>query len=140
MRRILVIDHGNAARSIMAEALINHYLAKPCGLHAESAGLEPKGRIDRETIQVLAEEGIDTERLYSKGLDDLENLDVDLVVTVCDNVKEVCPTFPGARKEIHVGFEDPEGKPIEAYARELHQMKRLLIPRIQEELCEPSEG
>jgi arsenate reductase len=136
MKRVLVIDHGNAARSIMAEALINHYLAKPCGLHADSAGLEPKGHIDHETLQVLAEDGIETEHLWSKGLDDLKDLNYDLVVTVCDNAREACPTLPGAKKEIHIAFDDPEGKPFEAYERELHQMKNLLIPRIKEELCD----
>ncbi|WP_457597138.1 arsenate reductase ArsC [Hydrogenimonas sp.] len=136
MKKVLVIDHGNAARSIMAEALINHYLARSCDLHADSAGLEPKERIDPETIRALAEDGIETERLRPKGLDELPVLDYDLVVTVCDNAKEACPTLPGAKKEIHIGFEDPEGKPFEAYERELHQMKNLLIPRIREELCE----
>ena len=136
MKRVLIIDEGNAARSIMAEALINHYLGRVCGIHADSAGLHPKGHIDRETLQALAEDGIETERLRSKGLGDLESLDYDLVVTVCDNVKGVCPTLPGAKKEIHIGFVDPEGKPFEAYERELHQMKNLLIPRIREELCD----
>ena len=136
MKKVLIKDNGNAARSIMAEALINHYLKNVCDLHAESAGLNPKGAVDHETLQVLAEDGIETEHLWSKSLDDLESLDFDLVVTVCDNVKEACPTFPGAKKEIHIGFEDPEGKPFEAYERELHQMKNLLIPRIREELCE----
>ena len=136
MKKILVLDMGNAARSIMAEALINHYLGRVCNLHAESAGIRPKEKIDRETIIVLAEEGIETEHLESKGLDDLPDFDYDLVVTVCDDVKGICPTLPGAKKEIHVAFDDPEGKPIEAYERELHQMKNLLIPRIREELCE----
>ena len=136
MKKILVIDHGNAARSIMAQALINHYLGRVCDLHADSAGLEPKGAVDHETIQVLAEDGIETEKLWSKSLDDLASLNYDLVVTVCDNVKEACPTLPGAKKEVHIGFEDPEGKPFEAYERELHQMKNLLIPRIREELCD----
>ncbi|WP_353663125.1 arsenate reductase ArsC [Hydrogenimonas sp. SS33] len=136
MKRVLVIDTGNAARSIMAEALINHYLGRVCDLHADSAGVEPKGTIDRETVMVLAEEGIETEHLESKGLDALPKSGYDLVVTVCDNVKGIYPTLPGAKKEMHIAFEDPEGKPIEAYVRELHQMKNLLIPRIREELCE----
>ena len=135
MKRVLVIDMGNAARSIMAEALINHYLGRVCDLHADSAGLEPKNRVDRHAVRALAEDNIETERLYSKGLDALNGLDYDLVVTVCDDAKGVCPTLPGAKKEIHIAFDDPEGKPIEAYERELHQMKNLLIPRIREELC-----
>ena len=136
MKRVLIIDHGNAARSIMAEALINHYLGKSCGIHAESAGLAPKGTIDREALRALVEDGIETGLLRSKGLDDLPDFAYDLVVTVCDNVKEVCPTLPGVKKELHIGFVDPEGKPFVAYERELHQMKNLLIPRIKEELCE----
>ncbi|WP_201353691.1 arsenate reductase ArsC [Hydrogenimonas urashimensis] len=136
MKKVLIIDNGNAARSIMAQALVNRYLGRPCDVHAESAGLAPKGSIDHETLQVLAEDGIETEHLWSKSVDDLKETDYDLVVTVCDNVKEVCPTFPGAKKEIHIGFDDPSGKPFEAYERELHQMKNLLIPRIREELCE----
>ena len=135
MKRVLVIDMGNAARSIMAEALINHYLGRVCDLHADSAGLEPKNRVDRHAVRALSEDNIETERLYSKGLDALNGLDYDLVVTVCDDAKGVCPTLPGAKKEIHIAFDDPEGKPIEAYERELHQMKNLLIPRIREELC-----
>jgi arsenate reductase len=134
MKKVLIIDHGNAARSIMAEALINHYLGKPCGIEAYSVGIEPKEAVDKETIEVLAEDGIETGRLHTKGFDDLPQIAFDLVVTVCDNAKEACPTLPGAAKEIHIGFEDPAGKPIEAYERELHQMKRLLLPRIREEL------
>ncbi|WP_456486027.1 arsenate reductase ArsC [Hydrogenimonas sp.] len=136
MKRILILDIGNAARSIMAEALVNHHLKRSCNLHAESAGIVPKESIDRETIQVLAEDGIETEHLWSKGLDDLKRRDFDLVVTVCDNLKEACPVLPGAKKVIHIGFENPDGKPFEAYERTIHQLKRLLLPRIEEELCE----
>jgi hypothetical protein len=31
----------------------------------------------------------------------------DYVVTVCDQAKETCPYFPGARQYIHRNFEDP---------------------------------
>jgi arsenate reductase len=134
VKKVLIIDHGNAARSIMAEALVNHYLGHTCGVEAYSVGIEPKGQVDKETIEVLAEDGIETGRLRSKGFDELPQTDYDLVVTVCDDAKGACPTMPGVAKEIHIGFDDPAGKPIEAYERELHQMKRLLLPRIREEL------
>ena len=135
MKRVLIIDEGNAARSIMAEALLNYYLGDACLLQAQSAGLVPKGRVDREAIRALAEEGIATRRLRSKGLEEMETTVFDLVVTVCDNVRGLCPILPGAKREIHIGFVDPEGKPYETYRRQLHQMRHLLVPRIREELC-----
>ena len=30
-----------------------------------------------------------------------------MVVTVCDNAKEACPTLPGAKQILHWPFEDP---------------------------------
>ncbi len=136
MKRVLIVDMGNAARSIMAEALLNHHLQASCGIEAKSAGLEPKGKIDREALMALADDGIATDRLCSKGLDEIEDLDFDLAVTVCDRARGICPTIPLAKKEIHIALEDPQNGPYEAYVRELHQLRNILIPKIREELCD----
>ncbi len=136
MKKVLILCTGNSARSIMAEVLLNQHLGRTCGIGAVSAGISPKGSVDHHAIQALAEDGIETGHLASKGLQDLKESDFDLVVTVCDNVKELCPVLPGAKKVIHIGFDDPEGKPFEAYERTLHQLKNLLVPRVREELCE----
>ena len=136
MKKVLILCTGNSARSIMAEALINQQLRGRCGIEAQSAGISPKGSVDPHALQAIAEDGIETGHLRSKGLESLPALDFDLVVTVCDNIKEQCPLLPAAKKTIHIGFEDPDGKPFEAYERTLHQLKNLLIPRIREELCQ----
>ncbi len=35
--------------------------------------------------------------------------EIDYVLTVCDNAKEVCPYFPAATKLVHHAFDDPAG-------------------------------
>jgi arsenate reductase len=46
-------------------------------------------------------------RHWSKHVDEFQGQSFDYVVTVCDNAKESCPTFPGKTKRIHKAFEDP---------------------------------
>ena len=65
------------------------------------------GKVNERAIQVMAEAGVDISHHYSKHLDELQGLEFDYVVTVCDHVHEVCPVFPGRAKMIHRSFEDP---------------------------------
>jgi arsenate reductase len=58
-------------------------------------------------ISALEEINIDTSGLWSKSVDTYLNHEFDEVVTVCDNARESCPFFPGARKYTHQGFCDP---------------------------------
>jgi len=109
-RRVLVICTGNSCRSQMAQGLINHDLAGQW--IAESAGIIASG-VNRRAIQVMAELGIDISHHTSKTIRQFLNQPFDLVVTVCDNAKEMCPVFPGAKASHHMSFEDP------VYATEL---------------------
>ena len=43
----------------------------------------------------------------SKLVDDLADVPFDLVVTVCGDAAEQCPTFLGKSRIIHAGFDDP---------------------------------
>ncbi len=63
------------------------------------------------------------------------NTAFDLVITVCDHAKETCPMFPRAVKTIHVGFDDPSGKAIEAYAKTYDLIEKELLPIVKAELC-----
>lgn len=104
MKKILFLCTHNSARSIMAEALFNHYFSNYG--RAYSAGTEPRG-VNPLTVEVLKELGISTENLYSKSVERFLDTDIDLVVTVCDSAKESCPVFPKKVKKIHQSFEDP---------------------------------
>jgi arsenate reductase len=55
----------------------------------------------------MAEAGVDISEHYSKHINELEGLDFDYVITLCDNVKESCPVFSGKARLIHKPFADP---------------------------------
>jgi arsenate reductase len=55
----------------------------------------------------MAEVGVDISKQASKHIDDLDGIDFDHVVTLCDNASEQCPVFGGGARLIHRPFEDP---------------------------------
>lgn len=133
MKNVLILCTGNSCRSIMGEALANHYLGE-LGIRAYSSGVDPSGIVNPNAIKALQKEGISTEGLSSKTIDKLPIQDFDLVVTVCDHANETCPMFKGNAKKIHVGFADPSGAAEDEYTKTLHEIKDTLLPKIKEEL------
>ena len=103
-KKILFICTHNSARSQIAEGLINALYDKD--FEAYSAGTEV-AEVRPQAIQVLKEIGIDISHHYSKNMRVFYGTEFDLVATVCDNAKKVCPVFPGAKKMIHKSFPDP---------------------------------
>jgi arsenate reductase len=88
----------------MAEAFARHYF--PADIEAHSAGTQPHGP-NRLAMKVLADVGVEVSFARSKHVDELLAIPFDLVVTVCGNADQVCPTFPGAGRRVHVPFDDP---------------------------------
>ena len=133
MKNVLILCTGNSCRSIMGEALVNHYLAAQ-EVKAYSSGVAPSGTVNPNALSALREAGISTDGLSSKTLDKLPIQDFDLVVTVCDRANETCPMFAGKAKKIHVGFEDPSGGEYAGYVKTLNEIKETLLPKIKSEL------
>jgi arsenate reductase (thioredoxin) len=104
MRKILILCTGNSARSQMAEGLLKHITQGKYDIN--SAGTKPS-IVRPEAIKVLAEIGIDIENNRSKSVNEFVNVEIDYVLTVCDNAKETCPYFPAKTKVIHHSFDDP---------------------------------
>ncbi|MEO5858935.1 MAG: arsenate reductase ArsC [Pyrinomonadaceae bacterium] len=103
-RRILVLCTGNSARSQMAEGLLKAKLGER--FDVDSAGTKPS--IARpEAIEALREIGIDISGNRSKSVDEFAGIEIDYVLTVCDNAKENCPYFPAKTRLIHHAFHDP---------------------------------
>ncbi len=75
-------------------------------LEVRSAGTHPAG-VNPNARAVLEEIEIDTEALYSKHIFDVEQIQFDLVVTLCDHASEMCPHFPNGKDRVHIPFEDP---------------------------------
>ena len=126
-RNVLVLCTGNSCRSIIAEALINKELE---GINAYSSGVNPSGRVNQNAKKVLEANRAWRDEYHSKTLDEVEDIEFDLVVTVCDHAKETCPMFPKPIPKIHIGFEDPDGKGYEAFEITYKEIETTLLPRV----------
>ncbi len=103
--RVLILCTGNSCRSQMAEALWES-LGNGDWATA-SAGSKPSGYVHPLAIRAMHELDIDISAYESKSLQQFRDQEFDLVVTVCDNAKESCPVFPGAKQTLHWPFDDP---------------------------------
>ena len=103
-KRVLFLCTENSARSQMAEALLRHLSHGQVEVY--SAGSHPS-QVHPLALAVLQERGISTEGLRSKSLNEFVGQSFDIIVTVCDRVRESCPTFPGDPDRIHWSFADP---------------------------------
>lgn len=102
--KILFLCTGNSCRSQMAEGWARHL--KTDRIEPYSAGVEPHG-IDPRAARAMAEAGIDISQHRSKDVSEVEHIDFDYVITVCDRAHESCPFFPAKTRLVHVGFDDP---------------------------------
>lgn len=133
---VLFLCTHNSARSILAEATLNH-IGKG-RFKAYSAGSSPRDNQQPNPLglQVLHTAGIATEGLHSKSWDEFARPDaphMDLVITVCDNAAgEVCPFWPGHPATAHWGYADPsegdgtDAQKLEAFRQTLHAIRRRL--------------
>jgi len=131
---VLFLCTGNSARSIMAEALLNH--KGKANFTAYSAGSHPSGTPRPEALAQLESAGIGIEGLRSKSWDEFAAPGaphLDFVFTVCDNAaNETCPYWPGRPMTAHWGIPDPaavKGTP-EEIARAFRDAFEILDHRI----------
>jgi len=140
---VLFLCTGNSARSIMAEAILNHRTQGR--FRAYSAGSHPSGTPRPEALQQLASAGISTDGLSSKSWDEFAAPGaptMDFLFTVCDNAAaEPCPFWPGHPASAHWGLPDPAAQTgsTEAIARAFHEAFTILDRRIQLFLALPFE-
>lgn len=133
---VLFLCTHNSARSVLAEALLNHMGGGR--FHAFSAGSSPRENQQPNplALQVLQEAGVPTAGLRSKTWDEFAGPDaprIDLVITVCDNAAgETCPYWPGHPATAHWGYADPSEvqgtneERLAAFRRTLHAIRHRL--------------
>jgi protein-tyrosine-phosphatase len=131
----LFLCTGNSARSIMAETILNE---KGKGkFRAYSAGSQPKGKINPNTLKLLQGLGHDVSAMRSKSWGEFARPGApqfDFIITVCDDAaNEPCPVWPGKPVTAHWGVADPaavkgtEGEIAHAF----QEAYRLLLRRIE---------
>ena len=106
---VLFLCTGNSARSIMAEAILNHK-GKP-SFTAYSAGSHASGIVRPEALKQLERAQMPIAGLCSKNWDEFGKAGaprMNFVFTVCDNAaREACPIWPGQPTTAHWGVPDP---------------------------------
>ena len=129
--KVLFVCVGNAARSQMAEG----FLRKLGGdrFQISSAGLMPHWRVDPQAVAVMRERGVDISGQRPKGLDEVDVMGQDLVITLCAASEDICPS--GFRGEVrHWNLEDPHDKPMEVYRARRDEIRGLVEGLVKTEL------
>jgi arsenate reductase (thioredoxin) len=132
---VLFLCTGNSARSLMAEAILNHKGGPAFTAH--SAGSHPTGRARPEALRELERAHLPTAGLRSKSWDEFAKAGaprMDFVFTVCDNAaREVCPVWAGQPITAHWGVPDPAAATgtAEQIERAFHEAFLLLNRRIE---------
>lgn len=131
-RSVLFLCTHNSCRSQMAEGWARHLLKGQ--FESYSAGSDPT-RVDPRAVQVMAEVGVDISSHRAKSISDIQDIDFDYVVTVCNEAREQCPYFPARVRAIHAGFDDPpalagqarnEQEVLAIYRRVRDEIKRFI--------------
>jgi ArsR family transcriptional regulator, arsenate/arsenite/antimonite-responsive transcriptional repressor / arsenate reductase (thioredoxin) len=102
--RVLFLCTGNSARSQIAEALLESM--SDGTVSAASAGSHPKV-LHPNAVRVMRERGVDISGNRTKHLDEFVTQRFDVVITLCDRVREVCPEFPSHPDLVHWSIPDP---------------------------------
>ena len=109
MKSVLFLCTGNSARSILAEAYLNH--AGRGRFRAYSAGSHPGGKVNPFALELLEKSGRPSSGARSKSWDEVAAAGapkIDFVITVCDSAAaETCPLWPAHPVTAHWGVPDP---------------------------------
>ena len=80
-------------------------------VEVHSAGTHPAGMIHPLAIETMQDHGIDISGQRSKSISEFDGSRFDYAITVCDEARQECPFFPGAKNHLHWSTPDPSFVP-----------------------------
>lgn len=134
-KKVLVLCTGNSCRSQMMHGYLN-YLSKN-KLEVYSAGVETHG-LNTRAVLSMSEDNVDISSHTSNHIDEYKHIDFDMVITVCDHAREVCPWFPSNARMVHHSFRDPakvtgtEAEIMSAFREVRNEIKKYSIELMKE--------
>ena len=102
MKKVVFVCVENSNRSQMAEAFARMYGAGK--VEAFSAGSRPSGRVNPKAVEAMKELGYDLTTHASKGLDEFNNQEVEIAITM--GCGDECPLVL-ARQQVEWKIPDP---------------------------------
>ncbi len=106
---VLFLSTGDAARGILAEALLRHKGGERFVVH--SAGYRMLPRVDPNVLSILSEEDISRDGLHTKGWNEFfqspRSILIDVIVTLSEEARSYCPQWPGDPVRVHWPVDDP---------------------------------
>ena len=105
MKKIYFLCTGNSCRSQIAEGY-GRELLDSNEFEVRSAGIETHG-LNPRAVKVMAEDGIDITNQNSDLIDTEYFNQADLIITLCGDARDKCPTIPKGVTHEHWGLEDP---------------------------------
>lgn len=130
---VLFICLGNSCRSIMAEAVARQ--AFPDSVKIGSAGINPLGFIPDETLLVLAEIGIATEGLWSKGFTDINCAEFPVLVNLSTYPLDSSLPQDCQGRLIRHPVIDPFGRNLAVYREARDAIRRFVTEDLPPLLC-----
>lgn len=116
---------GNSCRSQMAEGFGKKYLGDKYDVY--SAGIEVHG-LNPNAVKAMKEVGVDISNQTSNSIDQEILNKADIVITLCGDARDSCPTTPSHVTRWHWGFDDP------AKADGTEEEKWIVFQRVRDEI------
>lgn len=125
MKKIYFLCTGNSCRSQIAEGYAKQLLGDQYEI--QSAGIEAHG-MNPLAVKAMMEDGVDISGQFSKKIDPEYFGAADLIVTLCGDAKDRCPTVVQHTVRCHWPLPDP------AQATGTTEQKMIVFRQVRDEI------
>lgn len=132
MKKVLFLSSGSPCRAVMAKAIMTKDFLENKDVVFDGAGIEENKKINENAMKILQEEGVDITTLIPKTIADVKENEYNLVITICNHAKEICPIFPNSVPTLHLEFpiiDDEDEKTCREFVAKVRKVAKPTILR-----------